>query len=185
MSYLKFTEVIILKITQRNYRQTNIMQTSRDFESEGAVKVRNAWISSKKPLLGNRKTNSLQHHVCLTDNLDGLRQSLLEYEAENVKLGNCACVVRPTVTLRRNDGFLHSFYNFLKSNAFGENFIRTKFILHKIFFQMSILLSRKTLRMFFNLCWKNFEKSFMGGHDHFEGKGVSGNKNKYKLFCKK
>ncbi len=34
---------------------------------------------------------------------------------------------------------------------------------------MSILSSRKTLRMFFNLCWKNCEKSFMGGHDHFEG----------------
>ncbi len=49
------------------------------------------------------------------------------------------------VTLWRNDWFLHSFCNFLKSNAFGENFIRTKFILHKIFFQMSTLSSRKTL----------------------------------------
>ncbi len=25
----------------------------------------------------------------------------------------------------------------------------------------------------------------MGGHDHFEGKRASGNKNQYKLFCKK
>ncbi len=55
-------------------------------------------------------------------------------------------------------------------NAFRENFIRTKFILHKIFFRMSILSSKKTSRMFFNLCWKNCTKPFMRGHDHFEGK---------------
>ncbi len=61
------------------------------------------------------------------------------------------------VTLWRNYEFLHSFGNFSKSNAIGENFIRTKFILHKIFLQMSILSSRKTLWMFFNLCWKNCE----------------------------
>ncbi len=81
------------------------------------------------------------------------------------------------VTSRRNDGFLHSFCNFSKSNAFGENFIRTKFILHNIFFWMSILSSRKTLRMFFNLHWKNCEKPFVGGHGHFDGKGVSSDKN--------
>ncbi len=75
------------------------------------------------------------------------------------------------VTIRRNDGFLHSFCNFSKSNAFGENFIRTKFIFHKIFSQMSIFSSRKTLWIFFNLCWKNSENPFVGGHDHFEGKG--------------
>ncbi len=28
--------------------------------------------------------------------------------------------------------------------------------------------------MFFNLCWKNCEKPFVEGHDHFEWKGVSG-----------
>ncbi len=55
------------------------------------------------------------------------------------------------ITLWRNDGFLHSFHNFLKSNAFGENLIRTKFILHKIFFQVSILSSNKILWMLFNL----------------------------------
>ncbi len=75
------------------------------------------------------------------------------------------------VTLRRNYGFLHSCCNFSKSNAFGENFIKTKFILHKIFFRMSLLSSRKPSRMFFNLCWKNCEKQFVWGHDHFEGKG--------------
>ncbi len=74
------------------------------------------------------------------------------------------------VTLQRNDEFLHIFYNFSKSNAFGKNF-RTKFILHKIFFRMSILSSRKTLRMFFNLCWKICEKPFVGEHDHFEERG--------------
>ncbi len=41
-----------------------------------------------------------------------------------------------------------------KGNAFNENFIRTKFILRKIFFRMSILSSSKTLWMFFNLHFK-------------------------------
>ncbi len=89
------------------------------------------------------------------------------------------------VTLWRNDGFLHSFSNFSKNYAFGENFMRIKFILHKIFFRISILSSRKTSRMFFNLCWKNCEKPFVGGNDHFEGKGVYSDKNQNKLFCKK
>ncbi len=88
------------------------------------------------------------------------------------------------VTLWRNNGFLLSFCNFSKSNAFGENFIGIKFIMHKILRQMSILSSRKTLRMFFNLCWKNCEKSFVG-HVHFEGKDLSSDKNQYELFCKK
>ncbi len=74
------------------------------------------------------------------------------------------------ITLWRNDEFLHSFCNFSKSNAFGENFIRIKFILHKIYFRMSIFSSRKTLRVFFDLCWKNCEKPFVWGQDHFEGK---------------
>ncbi len=89
------------------------------------------------------------------------------------------------VTLWSNDGFLHSFCNFSKSNAFGKNFISTKFILHKIFFRMSILSSRKTLQIFFDLCWKNCENSFVGRRDHFEGKEASDDKNQYKLFCKK
>ncbi len=55
------------------------------------------------------------------------------------------------VVLRRDDGFLHSLRDFCKSNAFSENLIRTKFILHKIFFQMSILPSSITSGMFFNL----------------------------------
>ncbi len=79
--------------------------------------------------------------------------------------------------------YIHS-VNFSKSNTFGENFIRTKFIFRQIFFPLSILLSRKTSLMFFSLFWKNCEKPFAGGHDHFEGKGLSGNKNQYKLFCK-
>ncbi len=103
----------------------------------------------------------------------------------NVKLGNCACVVWPNTRNLIENWFLHSFCNFPKSNAFGEDFIRTKFILRKIFFQMSILSNRRTLRMFFNLCWKNCEKSSVGGHDHFEGEGVPSIKNKYKFFCEK
>ncbi len=89
------------------------------------------------------------------------------------------------IILWRNYEFLYSFCNFSKSNAFGENFIRTKFILHKILFRMSILSSRETSQMFFNLCWKSCEKPFVGRYDHFEGKGVPGDKNRYKLFCKK
>ncbi len=72
------------------------------------------------------------------------------------------------VTLRRNDEFLHSLCNFSKSNAFDENFVRVKFILYKFFFLMSILSSRKTSRMFFNLYWKNCKKPFMWENDHFE-----------------
>ncbi len=49
-----------------------------------------------------------------------------------------------------NDGFLHSFYDFSRSNAFSENLI-TKFILYKIFFRMSIFSSSKTSWIFFNL----------------------------------
>ncbi len=89
------------------------------------------------------------------------------------------------VKLWRKDGFSHSFYNFSKCNAFGENCIRTKFILHKIFFRMSVLSSSKTSWTFFNLRWKHCEKPFVGGHDHFEGKRASGGKNQYKLFYKK
>ncbi len=53
--------------------------------------------------------------------------------------------------LWRNDGFIHSFCNFSKSNAFNKNLIRTKFILHKIFFRMRILSSSKTSWMLINL----------------------------------
>ncbi len=55
------------------------------------------------------------------------------------------------IALWRNDGFLHSFHDFSKSKAFSENLIRTKFILHKTFFQMSMLPSSKTSWLFFNL----------------------------------
>ncbi len=70
----------------------------------------------------------------------------------NVKLGNTpAWSDLIHATLWKNDGIFHSFCNFSKSNAFGKNFIRTKLILHKIFFRMSILSSRKTSCIFFNL----------------------------------
>ncbi len=75
-------------------------------------------------------------------------QSLLEFEATNeerqhrIFVEPCSDSIHKA--LWRNDGFLHSFCDFSKSNAFSENFIRTKFILHKIFFQMSIFLSNKT-----------------------------------------
>ncbi len=89
------------------------------------------------------------------------------------------------VTLWRNYGFLHSFCNFSKSYVFGENFVRTKFILHKIFFWMSVLSSRKTLRMSFNLCWKNCEKPFVGEHDHFVEKGCLATKINVHFLVKK
>ncbi len=58
------------------------------------------------------------------------------------------------IALSRNNGFLHLFRDFLKSNAFSENLVRIKFILHEIFLWMSILSSSKTSRMFINLHWK-------------------------------
>ncbi len=75
------------------------------------------------------------------------------------KLINCARAnyaahkrrARVYKALWRNDGFFHSFCYLSKNNAFGKNFMWTKFILHKIFFQMNILSSRKTSCMFFNL----------------------------------
>ncbi len=46
--------------------------------------------------------------------------------------------VEPHIALWRNYGFLHSFNDFSKNSAFSESLIRTKFILHKIFFRMNI-----------------------------------------------
>ncbi len=69
-------------------------------------------------------------------------QSLLEYKAMNVERQH-RIFIEPWsdsihVALWRNDRFLHSFHDFSKSNAFRENLIRMKFILHKIIFQMNI-----------------------------------------------
>ncbi len=52
------------------------------------------------------------------------------------------------VTLRRNDGFLHSFCIFFKSILFRKNLIRMKFILHKISFLVSIFKGGKSRRYF-------------------------------------
>ncbi len=76
-------------------------------------------------------------------------------------------------------------HSVIPQEVMRENLIRTKLILYKIFFRISIPLSSKTSRIFFNLRWKNCEKTFVGEHDHFEGKGVSGDKNQYNLFCGK
>ncbi len=87
--------------------------------------------------------------------LDGHSQSLLEYKSANVKR-QCRIFVKPWsdsihIALWRNDGFLHSFHDFSKSNALSKNLIRMEFIPHNIFFRMSILSMRKILWMFFNL----------------------------------
>ncbi len=87
------------------------------------------------------------------------------------------------IALWRNDGFLHSIHYFSKSNAFSENLMRMKFILHKIFFRMSILSSSKTSRMFLTLLdfqliiiiivtiqrlqfWTDFHEIYMVGAVH-------------------
>ncbi len=75
------------------------------------------------------------------------------------------------ITISRNDEFLHSFCNLLKSNACGENLIRTKFMLHKIFFRMRILSSRKTSPMFFNLRWKNYKNHLWEDMTILKGSG--------------
>ncbi len=72
-------------------------------------------------------------------------KSLLEYKARNVKLAAMSVwsdLIH--VTLWRNDGSSHSFSNFSRSTAFGENFIGTKFIFHKIFFRLSHYLETCT-----------------------------------------
>ncbi len=46
----------------------------------------------------------------------------------------CATRHSVDIPLWKNDGFFHSFCNFLKCNAFGENFIRTKLISIKFSF---------------------------------------------------
>ncbi len=77
----------------------------------------------------------------------GSIQSLLEYNTMNVKRHHHVFIElwfnSMHIALRRNYGFLHSFYDFSKSNAFSKNLIRLKFIFHKIFFRMSILSSSK------------------------------------------
>ncbi len=84
---------------------------------------------------------------------DALRQSL--YKAMNVERQHRIFIEQWSdsihIALCWNDGFLHSFHDFWKSNAFRENLIRTEFILQKIFFRMSILSSSKALWMFFKL----------------------------------
>ncbi len=74
-------------------------------------------------------------------------QSLLEYKAMNVGRQR-RILIEPwsgsiRIALWKVDGFLHSFCDFSKSIAFIENLIRTKFILHKIFFRMSIFRAAK------------------------------------------
>ncbi len=64
------------------------------------------------------------------------------------------------IALWRNDGVLHSFHGLSESNALSENLIRTKFILHKILFLMSILSSSKTSWMFFSLHYKKIILDF-------------------------
>ncbi len=84
-----------------------------------------------------------------------LNESFLEYKTMNVERQRPIFVEPQSdsihIPLQRNDGFLHSFHDFWKSNVFSENLIRMKFFLHKIFFRMSILSSCKIWWMFFNL----------------------------------
>ncbi len=89
------------------------------------------------------------------------------------------------VTLWRNDGFSHSFYNFSKVMHLAKILLEQSLFAIKFSFEWVYFQTKKPRCMFFNLCWKNCEKPFTRGHDHFEGKGSSGDKNQYKLFCKK
>ncbi len=100
-----------------------------------------------------------------------------------VKLGFCACVVRPSTCLWRNDGFLHSFCNFSKNDAFGKNSSRTKFILHEIFFRLSILSSRLT-SWCSSIYVKKIAKTIGRRTWPFCREGVSGVKNQYNVFCR-
>ncbi len=88
------------------------------------------------------------------------------------------------VALWRNDGFLHSFCNFWKSNAFGENFIRTKFILYEIFFWMSILLRRKTSQDVLQWLLKKLRKTICGRTWPFWREEDVWHKNQYTFFVR-
>ncbi len=89
------------------------------------------------------------------------------------------------LTLLRNNGFLHSFRNFWKSNAFSKNLIRTNFILHKSFFRMSIFSSSKISWMFFNLRWRNCKKHLWEDISLLRGRGRLVAKINITLFCRK
>ncbi len=83
------------------------------------------------------------------------QQSLLEYKAMNAERQRRIFVEPWSDSIHiaswRNDGFLYSFHDFSKNSAFREILIRTKFILHKIFFPMSVLSRSKISWMLFNL----------------------------------
>ncbi len=119
-------------------------------KDDNFVQIENFWRQHKPSLTICQSPNFLK-----LSRKNGQNQSLLEYKAMNVER-QCRIFVKPwsdsiLIALWRNDGLLDSFYNFSNSNRFRENLIRTKFILHKIFFRMSILSCSKTLCMFFNL----------------------------------
>ncbi len=90
------------------------------------------------------------------------------------------------VTLWRNYGFSHSFGNFSKSNAFGENFIRTKFILHKIFSRMSTLSRRKYHADIFQFMFEKIVKNHLWlDITILRGRGCLATKININLFCEK
>ncbi len=60
------------------------------------------------------------------------------------------------ITLWRNDGFLHLFYNFSKNNAFGKNLIRMKFIVHEISFKWVYFWAVKPNGYFVHFFVKSF-----------------------------
>ncbi len=80
---------------------------------------------------------------------DDLCRSLLEYKAMNVEWQRCIFVKLWSdsihTALWRNNVFLHSFYDFSKNNAFCENLIRKKLILHRIFFQNEYTFEQQNL----------------------------------------
>ncbi len=102
---------------------------------------------------------------------DYLAQSLPEYKAMNVAR-QCRIFVELSsnskhIALWRNYGFPHSFHDSSKSNAFRKILIRTEFILHEIFFRMSILSTSKTSWMFFNLNFKNDTSRFSAYNNYY------------------
>ncbi len=90
--------------------------------------------------------SEVERRVCRTE--DGLNQSLLEYKAMNVERQRCIFVElwydSMLIILWRNNGFLHVFHDFWKSNAFSKNFVRTKLFSIKFSSEWVYFRARKT-----------------------------------------
>ncbi len=89
------------------------------------------WVASKPSMVPSNECRKATSHLC------------------------CTVVRLNTHSLMEKWVFLHLFHDCSKSNIFSENLIKTKFILHKISFRMSIFSSSETLANVLQFTFKN------------------------------